>query len=454
MYPEISEAERFPRLTREGRRLLYALREHPQSPQWNWPNGEQLDDAGLERVREFAASLANTPFPKAEETPDWLNDFVTSCLEDVPFYRDRSAPGTPFTSIPSCSRADLAAAVWSFVPDSQPLDQLIVFSSSGTTGHPAKMPSHPVTAACGVPLIEHALAPHSVAVPRGTDHVAIASIVDYPGAYTTANVISHLDEAGYIRVNLQPDVWQTAGDRREFIDHWQGSIVIADPLALAALGRLGLGYQPRAIVSSIATLTDAFAADLQKQFDCPVLDLYALTEAGIVAVKTPHGHAVLPHDLYVEILDELDEPCPPGVRGEVTLSGGRNPFMPLLRYRTGDFASHSRQNGRLILHDLEGREPVLFQAADGGCIHSMQVSRALRKLPLNQFSLRQNGAGELTFTYRGSIDADAVRRKLFAIFGRDVPLTLSRLAAVPSKGKIIQYHSDIPFRGDRGVEPA
>jgi len=70
-----------------------------------------------------------------------------------------------------------------------------------------------------------------------------------------------------------------------------------------------------------------------------VLEVYALTEAGIIAVKSDRGHAILPHDLYVEVLDDDGVPCPEGVRGEVTLTGGRNPFLPLLRFRTGDFAS-------------------------------------------------------------------------------------------------------------------
>ena len=65
-------------------------------------------------------------------------------------------------------------------------------------------------------------------------------------------------------------------------------------------------------------------------YGVPVVDLYALTEAGIVAVGTDGEFEILPHDLYVEVLDEHDQPCPPGVRGEVALTGGRNPFCPLL----------------------------------------------------------------------------------------------------------------------------
>jgi phenylacetate-CoA ligase len=155
MHPEISDAERFPILSAAGRKLLYAMREDPHAPRWNWPNGEQLDASGLETVRSFARELQTQPVLGPQGFPQWLTGFVDFCLEDVPFYRRRSPAGTPFAAIPSCSRDDLAAKVWEFVPDSEPLDRLIVFSSSGTTGHPAKMPSHPATAASGCQVLQH-----------------------------------------------------------------------------------------------------------------------------------------------------------------------------------------------------------------------------------------------------------------------------------------------------------
>src|SRR5688572_15329954 len=143
MHPEIGEAERFPLLSPAGRRRLHAMREDDRAPIWNWPNGEQLDADGLARVVAFAESLRTRPPAPAGTLPDWLPRFVDACQEDVPFYRRRCRPGTPLASIPSCRRADLALRPWEFVPDSQPLDRLIVFSSSGTTGHPSRLPTHP-----------------------------------------------------------------------------------------------------------------------------------------------------------------------------------------------------------------------------------------------------------------------------------------------------------------------
>ena len=451
-HPEISEAERFPLLTAAGRRLLHAMREDPQAPRWNWPNGEQLDAAGLERVQAFAAGLETQPVFGPAELPEWLPGFVDCCLEDVPFYRRRTPAGTPFASIPSCTRDDLAAAPWQFVPDSQPLERLIVFSSSGTTGHPAKLPTHPATAACGLPLLEHALAPHNVRFPRGPEQMALTNIVAYRGAYTTAIVVAWLYEAGCTRLNLVPDDWRLPGDCRAYLDRWHAPVVLGDPLAFLELDRVGLEQPPQALVSSIATLSDALADDLRQRYGCPVLDVYALTEAGIIGVKTTAGFAILPHDLYVEILDEHDEPCPPGVRGEVTLTGGRNPFGPLLRYRTGDFAALGWQEDRPVLAELEGRPPVIFPTPGGRIVHSMEVSRALRRFPLAQFSLHQDADGAFHFVGRGAADADELRDVLLDLLGRSCVMHMSEVPAhSPPTRKWLAFHSDItpPALADR-----
>lgn len=440
MYPEISETERFPILTPEGRRFLHALREHPQAPQWNWPNGEQLDAEGLGRVIEFSQALkAHQPDPRSSR-PDWVSAFVDFCLSEVPFYRARSNPGTPFDGIPSCTREDLAPQVWQFVPDSQPLDQLIVFSSSGTTGHPARLPTHPFTAACGIPLLEHALAPHGVEFPRGPGQVALTNIVDYPGAFTTAIVMAFLQEAGCVRVNLNHQTWRHVEDRSAYINHASAPVILGDPLAYQALDAVGISSQPQALISSITTLTPALKEHLSRKYGAPVVDLYALTEAGIVAVGTDGEFEILPHDLYVEVLDEHDQPCPPGVRGEVALTGGRNPFCPLLRYRTGDFAELARTDGRTRLIHLEGRTPVLFRASGGRMVHSMEISRALRPLPLVQFSLRQVSESEFEFHCRGSVDHSRLRQELTQVLGKDVDIAIAELPPeTAAHRKIVQY---------------
>jgi len=445
MYPELSESERFPLLTPQGRTLLYAMRQHPHAPIWNWPNGEQLDQRGLERVSQFAESLKKPVVWSHEHLPVWLADHVAFCQSTVPFYRRRAKPGDAFQEIPTCNRSDLAPKVWDFVPDVAPLEHVIVFSSSGTTGHPTRTPHHPASAASGIPLLEHALRTRlGLELLRGPDHVAITNVAAYPSAFTTAIVIAYLQEAGCVRVNLDPSAWRNPADRESFLNQWKAPIWLGDPIAFGAMQQLSLDHRPKAILSSIMHMTEGFQRKLESDFGCPVLDLYAMTEAGIIAVRTEHGHQILPHDLHVEVLAPDGAPCPLGVRGEITLTGGRNPFLPLLRYRTSDFAALQIIDGQRILVGLEGRAPIEYPTKDGKIIHSMQVTRIMRQFPVFHYQLqpptpsetqfppnsqvtRNQGNGRSTqrhdgyvMEYRGDIDPAQLQQALSDLFGESV----------------------------------
>jgi phenylacetate-CoA ligase len=424
-YPELSEEERFPLLTANGRKLLHRMRQDSNAPIWNWPNGEQLNDSGLSRVNQFADALRQHAEAGSEtlDEPSWIDDYVDYCLSEVPFYRRRGRRGLSLQEIPTCGRVDMAPCVWDFVPDSEPLDELITFSSSGTTGHPTRTPHHPYSAACGVPLMEQAVRTFcGVPLPHGSENVAICNVAAYPGAYTTAIVVAYLREAGCIRVNLDPSAWRKSEDREAYLNRWAAPIWLGDPVAFGALEKLDIGYKPKAILSSIMRLSPTFANRLSLKYECPVLDMYAMTEAGIVAIGNENGHRILPHDLFVEVLDEGERRCAPGARGEIVLTGGRNPYFPLLRYRTGDYASLQIIDGHRVLVGLEGREPVEYPVQAGRVIHSMELTRLMRRYPVLQYEMKIAGEYSYELHVLGDIDRKSLESELADLFKTTIPI--------------------------------
>ena len=273
---------------------------------------------------------------------------------------------------------------------------MIVFSSSGTTGHPRKCVP-PVTAASGIPLLERALARNRCCVSRGPKGAAFK----HRGLSWRIPLPSSSLFFAKPGASCTSRAWNRPGDCQAYLDRFTAPVMLGDPQAFESLAGVGIELPPRAMVSSIAHLSEALAADLTRRYGCPVLDVYALTEAGIVAVRTPQGHAVLPHDLFVEILDMHDQPVAEGEGGDAVVTGGRNPYLPLLRYRTGDFAALARHAGRPVLVDLEGRCPVLFPVNGDRVVHSMEVTRLLRQFPLTQYRLHQDEDGGFHFFYRG-----------------------------------------------------
>jgi phenylacetate-CoA ligase len=439
----LTDDERFPLLSDRSRAMLRRLQQHAHAPRWTYQCGERLDAAGLADVQAFAKrqQLERRGW-KFGQAPAWVSDFIDRCRREVPFYR-RCSVQDP---LPTCSRADLRREPWAFVPDSADLSLLIVYRTSGTTGNLIHIPAHPVTPTRYLPLFQSALAAHGVAL-LGGDRVSVIQVAAQVQTYTFASVSSYLDGAGHAKININPADWTSCEDRERFIDDCAPEIFTSDPFALEQLATLRLQSRPKAILSSATLLLPALRDRLQRHFGCPVIDIYSMNETGPIAFARADSdadeHEILPHNLFVEILDDSGRSVPPGERGEIVVTGGVNPFLPLVRYRTGDFASLSFQDEVPRLMHVERRRPVVFQTAAGAPVVSISVTVALFRIPLPFFSLHQAQDNSLTLrTYCDSLVEREIRQALMGIFG-DTPLCIEQVPSdVAWSGKSIQYSRD------------
>jgi phenylacetate-CoA ligase len=455
MTGRLTDSDRFPLLTPEGRRLLRWMREHPHAPKYTAVCGNRLSADYLRRVRDYEAELNASPkgWPPGKP-PVWLDEFVERCYRDVPFYRRYGDRPPQFTAIPTIDRSDLSREIWSFVPDSAPLDDLILYATSGTTGHPLTILSHPIVSAAYTPLYKAALRMHGIELKAGAGQVGCVLVGRQKQAYTYPSVTPHQDEAGHLKLNLHPDDWRDPADRAKFLDDCNPELYTGDPIAFAELMNLPLTTRPRALISTAMTLQPGLRHELEAHFSCPVLDVYSMNESGPIAVAKdlpglgdPAGLAylLLQHRLYIETLDPDGAPCPPGVRGEITLTGGLNFYLPLLRYRTGDYARLEWVGGQPVIVDLEGRLPVLFRGANGQSINTLDVTAAIKPFAIPQFTFRQNADGSLTMKVRGvMIDTAPIREALLALFGPDQAVSVEAVDSFNGGGdKVIQYTSEI-----------
>lgn len=440
----LTEAERFPLLNDRSRAMLRRLQQHAHAPRWTYLCGERLTAAGLADVQAFAAQQRTERLGwKHGQTPAWVADFVERCRRDVPFYRKRLDRGPP----PTCSRDDLRREPWAFVPDSADLTDLIVYKTSGTTGNLLHLPAHPVAPARYLPLFETALAAHGASL-AGGDRVSIVQVAAQIRTYTFASISSYLDGAGYAKLNLNPADWNFEDDRERFFDDCSPELITGDPFALEQLAALPLRARPKAILSSATLLLPGLRDRLRRHFDCPVIDVYSMNETGPIAFARADfdadEHELLPHNLFIEILDEAGRPVSPGERGEIVATGGVNPFLPLVRYRTGDFAALSFRHEMPRLVGIERRRPVIFRAAGGARVPSISVTAALFKVPLPFFSLHQAPCGDLMFRTRcNPALEEEVRRVLEGLFGA-TPLAIEQLSWDAAwRGKSIQYICDL-----------
>lgn len=444
MEPEPTDEQRFPTLTSHGRAMLQFLREHPHAPIYRNQSGNRLTASEVPQVVQFMQHVQEAKIPwNHEQRPPWLNSFVHRCFNDVPYYRSLGSVPDEFTTIAPISRADLSADIAAFVPDSVELERMINFRTSGTSGHPLVLASHPVVAASYLAFHKRALQRFGISLQAARGQVGVVLLGMQQKCFTYVSVTPTMDEAGLAKINLHPNDWHDPVDRAKYLDALQPEVLTGDPISFAELLTLPVQCQPRAMLSTSMALLPGLRKRLEEQFSCPVLDIYSMNEAGPIAVYDPtaEGHVLLQPDMFVEILDDEDLPVPPGQRGEITLTGGFNFCLPLLRYRTGDFASLDFTGPEPVLQNLAGRPPVRYRTASGDWLNNIEITHTFRDLPLPQWSLHQAADGSLTLRHAGSnaMGAEA-EAKLRSLFGGNV-ITVSPL---PSDGtKLIQYTSDI-----------
>jgi len=438
----LTDQERFPLLSSEQIRRLRFWREHPAAPRFNYACGDRLTAEGLDQVRAFERSLRRKPsLTKRQGTPSWLEEKTSRWLKTVPFYRSWNKGKNTFEELNPFTREELRRSPWAFVPDDQSLDELLVYRTTGTTGEAVNVLYHPVVPSMFLALVQRSLAGQGISL-KGGEGVFMVLAGAQKSALTFVSAASFLNGSAYIKLNLNPADWRRSDDRGAYLDACRPEVISGDPVAFGELMSLQSSWRPKALINTSMTLLPGLRRALEEHFMCPVFDVYSMTECRPIGVSTGKEFEVTAPDLHVEIFDQRGTPCLPGRRGEVVVSGGRNPFLPILRYRTGDFAALKvTKEGRRFLIDLEGRAPVVFQGMDGGGINSIDVSRALKDIPLDRFSLFQDRSGALIFSVRDAGEyRDRISEALKELFGGRMKLTFQKLKEEQTRaGKATSY---------------
>jgi phenylacetate-CoA ligase len=158
------------------------------------------------------------------------------------------------------------------------------------------------------------------------------------------------------------------------------------------------------------------------------MDHYGQNEGVAMAMECLHGKMhIIPEAGIWEILREDGSVCAPGETGEIVGTSLINDAMPLIRYRTGDYAAWAKDqscscgNQQPIISSLEGRVDDYLIAVDGrkigrlssafskrSTIHSAQI---VQDSPGHAYLLIRPGEG-----YRPS-DAISVRDDILERIG-------------------------------------
>jgi len=107
---------------------------------------------------------------------------------------------------------------------------------------------------------------------------------------------------------------------------------------------------------------------LEKQFNIPIVNEYGAAELGLIAFENQDDQwLVNSNHLYVEILDDNNQPVPYGQPGKIVITDLYNRAHPFIRYQLGDMGQLSAKSTlqHPILEKLTGRTSDLVQLPSG-----------------------------------------------------------------------------------------
>ncbi len=438
--PVLTDEERFPLIKQLG--FLNELRQDSCGPKFNFKSGDRLNNESLQEVQKYAQNIGKTRFWDPGKTPDWMPGFLKWCTETVPAYKNCSMT---LENNSTLNRESLAECPWDYVSDDCQLEDLLVYSTSGTTGKAMDVLFDATSQAKWIPQLESILHNDGIFIEGGPERVSICLVCCQEETLTYASLSTYLNGAGVLKINLNSKEWNQESDPALYLEKHNPEIITGDPFTFLKLAEIAPQIRPKALVSSAMTLNEGLRTKLANTFLCPVYDIYSLTECRMIAVSLKQGiHRLFRPDLFVEILHpDKDEPVTSGERGEIVVTSGINPFLPLIRYRTGDYGVLKHVGDSIEIHDFEGRAPTIFFDDKGQFVNHVDVSRAISEFALAGFTLHQQKDHSIEFHGWGPVSySPKVKQQLIKLFGKKIQIKLRIHNNVIPDGKKIQYSSE------------
>jgi len=242
----------------------------------------------------------------------------------------------------------------------------------------------------------------------------------------------------YMSTRWPPDRWVTELQRMQPDFIFTYSLTLK--LIARALKERGITtVKPKCVISTSGVLDAATRQEVAEAFQCPVADVYASWEAGMMAWECPQcdGYHINADWAVVEVLAN-GRPVLPGEQGEVIVTNLHSSVMPIIRYRQGDTVVLSAQHPSCgcsmpLIEEICGRSADLIVLPSGrqATPHAFMV--AIDHAPgIRQWRLIQKEKARfvLEAVATDAFDAAAeeqVRKELFNLVGRPVSLDIVRV---------------------------
>jgi phenylacetate-CoA ligase len=171
------------------------------------------------------------------------------------------------------------------------------------------------------------------------------------------------------------------------------------------------------VTSEVCTAEDK--AIMENAFGCKVINEYGASELDFIAIEDENNNWIITEEsLFVEILDENNDPVSDGNEGKIVITSLFNKAMPFIRYEIGDLGILSRvKHGKYrILQSLLGRSndfAILPSGKKAAGLTFYYISKSLLEANgvMKEFIIKQIDYDTFLYEYVAERDLNDNERK-------------------------------------------
>lgn len=322
-----------------------------------FPNSGASQQLALQA--QFFISEHWSPADLRREQARQLHQLLTHAAQTTPFYQSRlkAALALPaddlegrLAAIPIATRADLREAGAGLNSQQVPAEHggVIQATTTGSTGIPLRFGRTVAAQAIWKANAfreylwqrrDFSLRLGAIRMLTGLTDEQVAHGIKQPGWGPSVSPTYKSGDSVFFSAN------RTMEDQLEWLTRERPAYLTGYPSSMLMLAehaaRVGT---PLPALKELRTIGETVTAELRDRLSalwrCPITDAYTCEEAGYLALQCPSGphYHVMAESVILEIVDEQNQPCAPGVEGRVVVTHLSNFATPFIRYDLGDFA--------------------------------------------------------------------------------------------------------------------
>ncbi|MEM7185540.1 MAG: phenylacetate--CoA ligase family protein [Bacteroidota bacterium] len=195
---------------------------------------------------------------------------------------------------------------------------------------------------------------------------------------------------------------------------------------------------------------------MQEVFGVPVVNEYGASELDLIAFTDPEDCFILNSEtLFVEVLDEQDQPVPNGTPGRIVITGLYNKAHPMIRYDIGDTGTLT-ENSTLkkpVLQELIGRTNDVAKLPSGKTVPGLTFYYVTKSIieddgNVKEFVIEQSAIDTFVIRYTSRTqltepETDAIKAALYTYLEPGLELDFERVEVMDrsKRGKLKQFIS-------------